>query len=225
MANETQRVPTNIGNKENSLGKELNIIISNGSEIQFAQLESSGTPVQVKNALIIAIPQDSNGNDIQKAASLWLSDKDGYLLELAKPISETSSGETISQANIDALYEQFVQALNTAIQNAKDVISREVNKQFTEVNEDITKGVQNAHNKINSINEYLDQNIHKVIWANPNIAYLAYKVRTLCEQHQISFDLDNEYSDTEVLHNEHHSLEQRITQLEEQINQLTNGGH
>ena len=107
MANENQRVPTNIGNKENSLGKELNIIISNGSEIQFAQLESSGTPVQVKNALIIAIPQDSNGNDIQRAASLWLSDKDGYLLELAKPISETSSGGTISQENVDALFLEY----------------------------------------------------------------------------------------------------------------------
>ena len=223
---------TQIANKENSLGKELNIIISNGSENQFAQLVASNTPVQVKNALIIAIPQDSEGNDIPKAASLWLSDNAGYLLELSRPISEYNSNSTLSPEYVEALKSEFINVLDTSKANAieslhteKEVIKHILDEQYLGLSENINKEVQKAHDKINTINEYLDQNINKIIWTNPNIAYLAHKVRTLCERNNIEYDFDNEYSNTEVLHNEHHALTERIEQLEERINQLTNGGH
>ena len=137
---------TQIANKENSLGKELNIIISNGSENQFAQLVASNTPVQVKNALIIAIPQDSEGNDIPKAASLWLSDNAGYLLELSRPISEYNSNSTVSPEYVEALKSEFINVLDTSKANAieslhteKEVIKHILDEQYLGLSENINK--------------------------------------------------------------------------------------
>ena len=222
---------TKIANKENSLGKELNIIISNGSESQFLELVENNMPVQSKNSLIIAIPQDSNGNDIPKGASLWLTDNSGYLLELSKPISEYNFNGTISPEYVAGLKTEFINALNEIKESAKESLNKEkeiiksaLDNQYLGLNENIVKGVQNAYDKINSLNEYLDQNINKIVWSNPNIAYLNYKVKALCQKNDIDYDLTNEYNDTEVLHNEHQNLIDRISQLEERINELENGG-
>ena len=38
-------------------------------------------------------------------------------------------------------------------------------------------------------------------------------------------EFDNEYSESEVLHTEHHNLIQKIDELEQRINELQNNGH
>lgn len=76
---------SNVGSKLNVLNKQLNVIITNGTEQQLHNYEESKTSINAKNALIISIPTDAEG-DISGAASLWITDSEGYILQLTKPI-------------------------------------------------------------------------------------------------------------------------------------------
>lgn len=65
--------------------RSFNPIISN---IDFDTLNNYVTEnksINVSNAFIISIPQDENGIDIVGKASIWMTDADGYLLNITKP--------------------------------------------------------------------------------------------------------------------------------------------
>ena len=41
--------------------------------------------INLPNAFVVSVPQDENGEDMQDAASIWMTDADGYLLNIVKP--------------------------------------------------------------------------------------------------------------------------------------------
>lgn len=47
------------------------------------------TPLNVSNALIFSVPQNSNGEDIVGEGSIWLTDGDGYLYPISEPVNNT----------------------------------------------------------------------------------------------------------------------------------------
>lgn len=77
---------SNIGTKLNILNKQLNVVITNGTKEQLKAYETSKTSVKVKNALIISVQTDNNGDDIPGSVSLWMTDSDGFILQLTNPI-------------------------------------------------------------------------------------------------------------------------------------------
>jgi len=70
-----------LGNKDNSFGKNYSITIANGTEEQMSKIGQ----LEIYNSIIISVPQ-VNGNDDINKASLWVTDSEGNLLELAVPI-------------------------------------------------------------------------------------------------------------------------------------------
>ena len=227
---------SNIGSKSKSFGKDLNIVISNGTEEQFNKLATEGTALQSKNSMIISIPQE-NGKDKIDSVSLWLTDDDGQLLEISKPISSyntldinaineiknniVNNAQTELMSKIESLNVSDLKAeFQSILDNEKNNIEKEL-KNYINIDATITREVQSANDKINSINKKLDQDINKIIWNCPNVAYLAHIVRILCEKHDMTYEFDNEYSESEVLHSEHHELIQRVQELENKIEQLS----
>lgn len=228
---------SNIGSKDNSLGKKYELVIANGTEEVFQQLKK----LNIYNKVIISIPTNSEtGEDLPDEASVWMTDSKGKLYQLAKPINKIS----LTEDKINEILDEKLNEFNTTILNKVDslgvddlknafseILTNEKNnlletlKQYVGINEQIEKETQLAHEKINSINKKLDQDINKIIWNCPNIAYLSHIVRTLCGFHNIQYEFDNEYSESEVLHTEHHNLIQKIEELEQRLDELENNGH
>ena len=75
-----------VGSKSNMFGKQLNVVITNGTKKDLLKLINSNTQLDAKNSLIVSIKSDSEGNDIPGSASLWMTDSEGYLLQLTNPI-------------------------------------------------------------------------------------------------------------------------------------------
>ena len=66
--------------------RSFNPIITN---IDFNTLNgyvTAGKSINVSNAFIISVPQNEDGVDKVGAASIWMTDADGYLLNITKPI-------------------------------------------------------------------------------------------------------------------------------------------
>ena len=248
---------SNIGSKDNSLGKKYELVIANGTEEVFQQLYNDNKKLNIYNKVIISIPTNSaTGEDEIGAASVWMTDSKGKLYQLARPINKISLVEDkineiknnmISYVNqyvkdltlrnvlensenltIEDLKAEFRNILesekNTFIDDLVDNISESIKQTFG-IDQNITQEVSKAHEKINSINKKLNEDINKIIWNNPNIAYLSHIVRILCSKNDIQYEFDNEYSESEVLHTEHHNLIQKIDELEQRINELQNNGH
>ena len=70
-----------LGNKDNSFGKNYSITIANGTEEQMSKINN----LEIYNSIIISVPQFNGSDDINQA-SLWVTDSEGNLLELAAPI-------------------------------------------------------------------------------------------------------------------------------------------
>lgn len=244
---------SSIGSKDNSLGKKYDLVIANGTEEVFQQLDKDNKKLNIYNKVIISIPTNSEtGEDIVGEASVWMVDSKGQLYQLAKPINKISLVEDkineiknniISDINeyienltlenvlensenltIEDLKTEFRNILEAEKENIVENISEYI-KQTLGIDKNIEQAVSEAYEKINSINKKLKQDINKIIWDNPNIAYLTHIVRTLCGFHNIQYEFDNEYSESEVLHSEHHSLIEKIDELEQRINELQNNGH
>lgn len=231
---------SNIGSKDNSLGKKYELVIANGTEEVFQQLINDNKKLNIYNKVIISIPTNSEtGEDIVGEASVWMTDSEGKLYQLTKPINNTNIDNIQNTiiSNVTSNLLQKIESLNNEqlINDFRNVLEEEKNdfinnsaeyiKQTFGINEDIEKTVLSAQEKINSINKKLDQDINKIIWNHPNIAYLSHIVRTLCSKHDIQYEFDNEYSESEVLHTEHHNLIQKIDELEQRLDELQNNGH
>ena len=63
----------------------FNPIITDIPYNKLKEYESTNTSIGVPNAFIISVPQNA-GEDIKDAASIWMTDKDGQLLNITKPI-------------------------------------------------------------------------------------------------------------------------------------------
>lgn len=79
---------TTIGNKLDSFGKQLNVVIANASEADIMSfIVNKNKSLTITNSLIISVPQTNEGIDIPDSASLWLSDSNGNIMEIACPMS------------------------------------------------------------------------------------------------------------------------------------------
>ena len=79
---------SNLINLNNGTGS-FKPIFTNITNEEFLQKRNNNESLSVKNGFIISIPQDEEGNDIQDKGSIWLTDSNGYLYQLTKPIEDT----------------------------------------------------------------------------------------------------------------------------------------
>ena len=78
---------SNIGSKNNSLGKKYELVIANGSEEDMLKYVDN-KKLNIYNKVIISIPTNSEtGEDEIAAASIWMTDSNGKLYQLTRPSS------------------------------------------------------------------------------------------------------------------------------------------
>jgi len=69
----------------NIIGKMFKPIIASTTYEELNNLKIKNVALTVSNAIIFSIPTDAEGNDIENAGSLWLTDSEGYLYCMLKP--------------------------------------------------------------------------------------------------------------------------------------------
>ena len=67
--------------------RPFNPIITNIPYLKLKDFQDNNKSINIPNAFIISVPQNDNEEDIQGEASIWVSDGDGYLLNITKPIN------------------------------------------------------------------------------------------------------------------------------------------
>lgn len=66
--------------------RSFNPIVTNISyDTLYNNYAKDNKSINISNAFIISVPQDENGNDLEGKASIWMTDVDGYLLNITKP--------------------------------------------------------------------------------------------------------------------------------------------
>lgn len=75
---------------EQSRGQVFKSVITNAEFNDLNRLKTNNIPVEAHNAIIFSIPQQ-NGEDIEGEGSIWLSDSDGYLYNITKPINKANT--------------------------------------------------------------------------------------------------------------------------------------
>lgn len=68
----------------NDANQLFNPIITDLTYEQLLEYANNSISINVPNAFIISVPQNE-GSDKKDAASIWMTDKDGYLLNITKP--------------------------------------------------------------------------------------------------------------------------------------------
>jgi len=79
-----------IGNLNNTMGQLFKPVVTNITEETLEKYRTENLSIGITNAFIISIPQDNNGNDLQGAGSIWLTDNDGLLYQLTKSINKSN---------------------------------------------------------------------------------------------------------------------------------------
>lgn len=74
-----------IGDPSN-LGGVFKPIITNATYKNLKEMSTSGVSINLYNAFIISVPQDSQGEDIEGYGSIWMTDSNGQLYQLTDPI-------------------------------------------------------------------------------------------------------------------------------------------
>jgi len=75
---------SNIGSS-NIVGKQLRAVITNASADELENFKNNNGSCEAKNCIIISVPQE-DGKDKEGALSIWLSDNEGKLIQVTKPI-------------------------------------------------------------------------------------------------------------------------------------------
>lgn len=68
----------------NDANQLFNPIITDLTYEQLLEYANNSISINVPNAFIVSVPQNEGG-DKKDAASIWMTDKDGYLLNITKP--------------------------------------------------------------------------------------------------------------------------------------------
>jgi len=81
---------SNIGSSD-IVGKQLKAVITNATEAELNVFKNSDKSCEAKNTIIISVPQktetDGTVHDEEGKISIWLSDNDGKLIQVTKPIN------------------------------------------------------------------------------------------------------------------------------------------
>lgn len=81
---------SNIGSSS-IIGKQLRAVITTATEEELKLFKQNNRSCDAKNTIIISVPQEQNEDgttqDKEGAISIWLSDNDGKLIQVTKPIS------------------------------------------------------------------------------------------------------------------------------------------
>lgn len=77
--------------------RSFNPIISDIPYNTLLKWRTDNKSINLPNAFIVSVPQDENGEDIQDAASIWMTDADGYLLNITKPTYNILADELKSE--------------------------------------------------------------------------------------------------------------------------------
>jgi hypothetical protein len=80
---------SNIGSSD-IIGKQLRAVITTATETELKSFKESNRTCEAKNCIIISVPQktenDGTVHDAEGKITLWLSDNDGKLIQVTKPI-------------------------------------------------------------------------------------------------------------------------------------------
>lgn len=71
---------------ESIVGQLFKPIITPMTDDELKQFEKQS--IGINNAIIFSIPQTSSGEDDKGKGSIWLTDSNGYVYQLTKPISQ-----------------------------------------------------------------------------------------------------------------------------------------
>lgn len=74
---------SNIGKQIDN--RSFNPIITNIDYSTLLGYANANKSINVPNSFIISVPQEENGGDKVDAASIWMTDENGYLLNITKP--------------------------------------------------------------------------------------------------------------------------------------------
>ena len=78
-----------VSNSNNTIGQLFKPVITNITEETLEKYKVDNQSIGINNAFIISIPQDTNGDDLPGAGSIWLTDNDGLLYQLTKSINKS----------------------------------------------------------------------------------------------------------------------------------------
>jgi hypothetical protein len=84
-------------------------IVTTATETQLNSYKNSNKPINVCNALIFSIPNGEN--DIVNSGSIWLSDSNGYLYQMTKPINNVNY-KMIAEINSETMEKTYYWQLN-----------------------------------------------------------------------------------------------------------------
>lgn len=79
---------SNIGSN-NITGQSFKPVITNATFDELNNLQINNVQVAANNAIIFSIPQNTDGTDKPGEGSIWISDNDGYLYCMTKPINKS----------------------------------------------------------------------------------------------------------------------------------------
>lgn len=108
---------SNVGQKTNTT-RGFNPIITDITYNTLQTYVSKNISINVPNAFIISIPQ-ANDADVKDAASIWMTDNDGYLLNITRPNSELDNVKNNSEIYKDIL-KQLITMLTASNSNSSN---------------------------------------------------------------------------------------------------------
>ncbi len=81
---------SNIGSLD-IIGKKINTVITTATEAELNAFKNSDRSCEAKNSIIISVPQktenDGTVHDDEGKISIWLSDNNGKIIQVTKPIN------------------------------------------------------------------------------------------------------------------------------------------
>ena len=85
--------------KEYIIGKPFTPIVTTLTYDELNNIKEDKSSIEISNAIIFSVPQDTNGDDIENEGSIWLTDNNGYLYSLTSTIKKLTSIDNSNNSN------------------------------------------------------------------------------------------------------------------------------
>ena len=73
---------------QNIANRSLSFTVTDIPYDKLDEYRTKNITINIKNSFILSAPHDDNGDDINGKTSLWITDNEGYLLNITKPTQE-----------------------------------------------------------------------------------------------------------------------------------------
>jgi hypothetical protein len=79
------------------VGQLFKAVVTTLNDSELDNYVQKDMSIGVNNAIIFSIPQGSEGVDLPGHGSIWISDSNGYLYQMTKPINSSSENANITK--------------------------------------------------------------------------------------------------------------------------------